>query len=83
MKEAAIKTTVRNKTFPVFVERDEDGIYVVECPLFRGCFTQGKTLDMAIRNIKEVIELCLMEKENSDIAKSYRPREVSLHSVTL
>lgn len=28
--------------FPVFVEKDEDGFYVVECPLFSGCYSQGK-----------------------------------------
>ncbi len=49
---------------PLIVERDEDDFYVVECPLFQGCYTQGKTLDDALSNIREVIELCLEEKEN-------------------
>jgi len=34
----------------------------VECPLFRGCYTQGKTLDEALKNIKEVIELVYVGK---------------------
>ena len=42
---------------PVFIEKDEDGFYVVECPLFEGCYSQGKTLDEALRNIREVIPL--------------------------
>ena len=46
-----------NKQLPVFIEKDEDGFYVVECPLFDGCYTQGKTLDEAVENIKEAIEL--------------------------
>ena len=74
---------VKNRQFPVIVERDEDGFYVVECPLFHGCYSQGKTLDEALKNIREVIELCLEEKENQKILKSYRPREVSLHTITL
>jgi len=74
---------IKNKRFPVFVEKDEDGFYVVECPLFSGCYTQGKTLDEALRNIREVIELCLEEKENQTILESYQPKEVSLHSITL
>ncbi len=44
---------------PVLVEKDEDGFFVVECPLLQGCYTQGKTLDEALKNIHEVIELCL------------------------
>ena len=60
---------IKNRRFPVIVEKDEDGFYVVECPLFRGCYSQSKTLDKALKNIKEVIELCLEEKENQKILK--------------
>jgi len=48
---------------PVLVEKDEDGFFVVECPILRGCYTQGKTLDEALKNIHEVIELCLEEQK--------------------
>lgn len=61
MKNIAFNT-VKNKKFPVIVEKDEDGFYVVQCPMFIGCYTQGKTLDEALKNIREVIELCLEEK---------------------
>jgi hypothetical protein len=30
---------------------------VVECPLFDGCYTQGKTIDEALKNIREVLEM--------------------------
>ncbi len=73
---------IKNRPFPVVVEKDEDGFYIVECPLFRGCYSQGKTLDEALENIKEVIEICLEEKENQEILKSYKPKELSLHSIT-
>lgn len=64
--------------FPVFVEKDKDRFYVVECPLFRGCYTQGKTLDEALKNIKEVIGLCLEEKENREILEATKVSELSL-----
>jgi predicted RNase H-like HicB family nuclease len=50
---------------PVLVEKDEDGFFVVECPLLQGGFTQGKTLDEALKNIHEVIELCLEEQKEA------------------
>ena len=34
----------------------EDGYWVVECPSLRGCISQGKTRDEAIKNIKEAID---------------------------
>lgn len=67
---------------PLFVERDEDGFYVVECPLFEGCYSQGKTLDEALKNIREVIALIIGEPRNREILKSYHPRELSLHTIT-
>ena len=48
---------------PVFVEKDEDGFFVVECPFLKGCYTQGKTVDEAFKNIHEVIGVCLEEKD--------------------
>lgn len=72
-----------DRQVPVFIERDEDGFYVVECPLFEGCYSQGKTLDEALRNIREVIRLVAGEKRYRDILRTYRPKEVSLHTITL
>jgi predicted RNase H-like HicB family nuclease len=43
----------------VTIDRDEDGMWVVECPSIPGCVSQGKTKPEAIRNIKEAIALCL------------------------
>lgn len=73
----------RKETYhlPILVEKDEKGFYVVECPVFEGCYTQGKTLDKALANIKEVIDLVLEEKENQKLLKSYKSEEFSLHTV--
>ena len=68
---------------PLVVERGEDGFYVVECPLLSGCYTQGKTLDEALRNIREVIELLLEEDAARAVLKEYRPTEISFHTITL
>jgi predicted RNase H-like HicB family nuclease len=68
---------------PVLIEKDEDGFYVVECPLLEGCYTQGRTVDEALRNIREVIELIADEKQNREILASYHPRELSFHTITL
>ena len=46
-----------NKHLPLIVEKGRDGFYVVECPLLEGCYTQGKTMDEALKNIREVVEM--------------------------
>ena len=51
------------KTYPVIIEEDSGG-YVISCPVFEGCYSQGDTIDEALENIKEVIELCLDDNKN-------------------
>ena len=64
---------------PILVEIDEDGIYIVSCPVFKGCHSYGKTIDEAIDNIKEVIEMCLEEErpENLNRFIGFRELEIS------
>lgn len=50
------------REFYVIIERDEDGYYVGEVPQLRACYSQGKTLDELMANMREVIELCLEEQ---------------------
>jgi predicted RNase H-like HicB family nuclease len=46
---------------PIVVEQDEDGFYIVSCPVYKGCHSFGKTIDEALSNIHEVIEMCIDE----------------------
>jgi predicted RNase H-like HicB family nuclease len=56
--------------FYVVIERDEDGYYVGEVPQLRACYSQGRTLDELMTNIKEAIELCL-EEEGEEILPEF------------
>lgn len=55
------------KEFYVVIERDEDGYFVGEVPQLKACYSQGKTLDELMTNIREVIELCL-EEASTDVS---------------
>lgn len=44
---------------PVILTPDEDGGFVVECPVIPGCISQGDTRDEALANIREAIALCI------------------------
>ena len=46
---------------PIIIEMDENDYYIVSCPLFKGCHSYGETIDEALENIREVIEMCLEE----------------------
>ena len=49
------------KTFPVIIELDEDNVFILNCPVFKGCHSYGKTIDEAMANIAEVIAMCVEE----------------------
>ena len=45
--------------FKIVLEKGADGFVVAHCPALKGCWSQGRTDDEAIDNIKEAIELYL------------------------
>ena len=45
--------------YRVFIEQDEDGVFVAEVPSLPGCISQGATRAEALQNIQEAIEVYL------------------------
>ncbi len=45
--------------FVTTLERDEDGVWIAECPSIPGCVSQGATREEALINICEAIAACL------------------------
>ena len=65
---------------PILIEQDEDKVYIVSCPTFKGCHSFGNTIDEAMKNIQEVIEMCLQEQqiENSNEFIGFRELELEV-----
>jgi predicted RNase H-like HicB family nuclease len=57
----------------VIIEKGEDGYFVARVPALRGCWSQGRSRDEALTNIREAIELFL---EPDDLPLSTIGREV-------
>jgi predicted RNase H-like HicB family nuclease len=49
--------------FHVVLKKDEEGRIVAECPALPGCFSQGKTEQEALANIKEAITAWLWAED--------------------
>ena len=45
--------------YSVTLHRDEDGIWIVECPVIPGCVSQGVSREEALKNIEDAIKNCL------------------------
>lgn len=68
-----------NRKFPVVIEKDEDGFLLISCPIFKGCHSYGSTIEEAIKNISEVIEICL-EEDNSYNQTYIGVKEINLNN---
>jgi predicted RNase H-like HicB family nuclease len=52
----------------VIIEKGTDGYYAAHCPSLKSCWSQGKTKEEALKNIREAIELFL-ESEIKDFGE--------------
>lgn len=64
--------------FSVTIDRDEDGVWIAECPSIPGCVSQGTTKDEALENIKEAIQLCLEVRAERGIPLTIETRQVEV-----
>jgi predicted RNase H-like HicB family nuclease len=44
--------------YTVYIEKDEDGIYVGSVPALSGCHAEGNTIAEMLRELKSVVKLC-------------------------
>ena len=64
--------------FIVSIYRDEDGVYIGECPSIPGCVSQGQTEAEAERNIADAIRECLAVRAELGMPLTATTREVEV-----
>lgn len=62
----------------VTVDRDEDGIFVAECPAIPGCVSQGKTEEEALQNIQDAIRECLAVRSERGMPLTVATHEIEI-----
>jgi predicted RNase H-like HicB family nuclease len=57
--------------YTVIVHNAEEGGYWVEVPLLPGCYSQGETIDEALSNVREAIEVHIqaLKDDGQDVPK--------------
>jgi predicted RNase H-like HicB family nuclease len=64
--------------FSVTIDRDEDGVWIVECPAIPGCVSQGATKDEARANIGEAIKLSLEVRAEEGLPLTIETRQIEV-----
>ena len=65
-------------TFTVTIDRDEDGVWIAECPSIPGCVSQGETREEAITNVQEAIAQCLEVRAERGMPLTVEIRQVEV-----
>lgn len=65
-------------TFVVTIDRDEDGVWVVECPSIPGCVSQGATEEEALENVRDAIRACLEVRAERGMPLTVETRQVEV-----
>ena len=58
--------------------KDEDGVFIAECPSIPGCVSQGKTEEVALRNVREAIKECLEVRTELGLPITVLTRQVEV-----
>jgi predicted RNase H-like HicB family nuclease len=66
--------------FQVTVDRDEDGVWITECPAIPGCISQGDTKSEALENIREAIRLCLEVRAERGLPLTVETSQVEVNA---
>jgi predicted RNase H-like HicB family nuclease len=64
--------------FNVTIDRDEDGVWIVECPSIPGCVSQGQTKEEALENIKDAIAACLQVRAERGMPLTIETQQVEV-----
>ena len=59
-------------------DRDEDGVWVFECPTIPGCVSQGKTKEEALSNVRDAIRACLEVRSERSLPLTVETRRVEV-----
>ena len=64
--------------FIVTLDRDEDGVWVVECPAIPGCASQRGTAEEVVESIREAIVLCLEVRAERGLPLTVETRQIEV-----
>ena len=62
----------------ITIDRDEDGVWITECPALPGCVSQGRTKDEAVANIREAMQLCLEVRADRGLPLTLETRQLEI-----
>jgi len=64
--------------FLITLDRDEDGVFIAECPSIPGCVSQGATREEAVENARDAIGQCLQVRAELGLPLTIETHQVEV-----
>ncbi len=64
--------------FLTTLDRDEDGVWIAECPAIPGCVSQGGSREEALENLREAIAGCLEVRAERGLPLTVETRQIEV-----
>ncbi len=61
---------MENSFFTVYIEQDEDDMFIGSIPSIPSCYAQGKTQEKMLKNLQQVLKLCLRNTDRKEVEKT-------------
>jgi predicted RNase H-like HicB family nuclease len=78
IKQNTLTENTLTMKFQITFDRDEDGIWIAECPAIPGCVSQGPTQAEALANVREAITLCLEVRAERGMPLTLETRQIEV-----
>ena len=71
---------MKNTSYTIYIEQDEDGMFIGSIPSVPSCYADGKHKKKCSKNLEQVLKLCL---GNSDIKSFVKTKFVGIQNVEI
>jgi len=71
---------MKNTNFTVYIEQDEDGMFIGSVPTVPSCHAEGRTQKEMLQNLQQVLKLCL---RNVNVREMEKTKFVGIQNLEL
>lgn len=71
---------MKNTSYTIYIEQDEDGMFIGSIPSVPSCYADGKTQKEMLKNLEQVLKLCL---RNTNVKAMSKTRFVGIQNVEI
>ncbi len=58
---------MKSSFFTIYIEQDEDGMFIGSIPFVPSCYAQGETQEEMLKNLRQVFKFCVRNTDFTEL----------------